>query len=271
VTAEAIDDAADPRLDDFRRLQERTARRSRGPFVAEGRLVVERLLGSRFPVRALLATPAALGALAGPLAGRGGPAFPIWVARARVIGAVVGFEFHRGCLALGERREEAPADLVEGPGPRALLALDGLADPDNVGAVFRNARAFGVSGVLLSAAAADPLYRKAIRTSAAATLHVPFARMPDWREGMLRLRAAGYLVVGLTPEAGADDVGMLPPPPGRLAVVLGSEGQGLGPRTRDLVDRLVRIPMAPGADSLNVATACGIALHRLLGPRLAGR
>ena len=145
-----------------------------------------------------------------------------------------------------------------------------LADPDNVGAVFRNALAFGVDAVLLSAGTVDPLYRKAIRVSAGAALSLPFARVASWEDGLGRLRTAGYTLVALTPEARAvaiDTVVAAGPPLARLALAVGAEGGGLRLATRMAADLAVRIPMAPGVDSLNVATATGIALHRLSARR----
>jgi tRNA G18 (ribose-2'-O)-methylase SpoU len=150
-------------------------------------------------------------------------------------------------------------------GPRTLLALEGVADPDNVGAIFRNAAAFGVAGALLSSHCADPLYRKAIRVSMGATLTLPFARLADWPAGLAALRQAGYRLVALCPGAEAEDiveVAARAPRRPRLALLLGAEGAGLSEATRAAADVEVRIPMAAGVDSLNVAAACGIALHR---------
>ncbi|MGH7402232.1 MAG: TrmH family RNA methyltransferase, partial [Candidatus Rokuibacteriota bacterium] len=232
---------------------------------AEGRLVVRRLLeASRFRARSLLLTPRALDDLRDLLAGDDAP--PAYLASAETIRAVVGFKFHRGCLAAAARGAPLrPEALIEPPGARTLLALEELADPDNVGAVFRNAAAFQAAGVLLSPGCADPLYRKAIRVGMGATLSIPFART-DWRGGLERLRAAGYTLVALTPDRDAEDISAVEgrgPLPRRLALLVGAEGPGLGASTRAAADRRVRIPMAAGADSLNVATACGIALHRL--------
>jgi tRNA G18 (ribose-2'-O)-methylase SpoU len=266
-----IVDAADVRLADYRVLQDSGLRRRQGLFVAEGHVVVRRLLkDGRFRVRSLLLTPAAWHRLH-DLRPRlhGAPA--IYVASPGVIRDAVGFDFHRGCLALAERGGELSAERLIAPaGRRALVVLDDLADPDNVGAVFRNAFAFGVDGLLLSAATADPLYRKAIRVSAAATLRVPFARIPDWEGGVRRLRESGYTLLALATDGAVDvaDLGRAQPLSGRVAVLVGSEGTGLGTVARRAADLAVRVAMAPGVDSLNVATACGIALHRLRGADL---
>jgi tRNA G18 (ribose-2'-O)-methylase SpoU len=271
VTPERIEYADDPRVDDYRGLRDGALRTERGLFAAEGRLIVRRLLaGSRFRARSVLATEGAAQALE-DLEAAVPVGVSLYVATAEVIAKVVGYPFHRGCVAVAERGGDlAPETLADAGGPRALVVLDDLADPDNVGGVFRNAQAFGVDAALLSRGTVDPLYRKAIRVSAGATLGLPFARVADWEDGLSRLRTAGYTLVALTPERRAlpiDAVVAPGPPPARLALVIGAESAGLRPATRAHADLAVRIPMVPGVDSLNVATAAGIALHRLLSAR----
>jgi hypothetical protein len=157
-------------------------------FVAEGRLVVRRLLASRFVTRSVMVTPAALDGVAGELEGR--PCLPVFVVPQPVMNAVAGFDIHRGCLAIGER----PAP-VAWAGSRAaarnLVALEHVGNADNVGATFRAAAAFGAGGVLLDDGCADPLYRKAIRTSMGAALHVPFAPDVPWTDALAGLRREG--------------------------------------------------------------------------------
>ena len=260
-----VEDPTDPRIASFRDARDGELRRREGLFLAEGRLLVRRLLASRrFPVQSLLLTPPALDDLRDLLARD--DSTPAYVASAETVRAIVGFKFHRGCLALGVRGEPvAPAALMDPPGPRTLLALEGVTDPDNVGAIFRNAAAFGVAGVLLSSHCADPLYRKAIRVSMGATLALPFAQTPDWGATLETLRDAGYRLVALCPGAEGEDIVEVagrPPRRPRLALLLGAEGAGLSEATRAAADVEVRIPMAAGVDSLNVAAACGIALHR---------
>jgi tRNA G18 (ribose-2'-O)-methylase SpoU len=260
-----IDDPADPRIAMYREPRDGRIRRA-GLFLAEGRLVVRRLLeGFALSTRSILATRAALDDLQDILRAR--PPAQIYEASARTIRGVVGFKFHRGCLALGEEGPPTPAAaIIEPQGPRTVLALEDLADPDNVGAVFRNAAAFGAAGVLLSSGCADPLSRKAIRVSMGATLTMPLARA-DWRDGLGGLRAAGYTMVALTPHPEAqaiDAVAVHGVASRRVALLLGAEGAGLSEESRRAADLCARIPMASGADSLNVATACGIALHRLV-------
>jgi tRNA G18 (ribose-2'-O)-methylase SpoU len=264
---EAIADPADPRLDDYRDLRDHQLRLRHGLFVAESRSIVRLLLAARrFRTRSVLLTPAALAALRPDLAAAE-PATRVLVASHPVIRAVSGFDFHRGCLAVGERgADAAPGVLIDPPGPRLVLVLEKLSNPDNVGGVFRNAMAFGVDAVLLSAGCADPLYRKTIRVSVGGALRVPFARLADWPASLPALRATGYVIAALTPGPDAlplERLGERGPLPDRLALVVGAEGPGLCERTRAMSDVQVRIDMPAGVDSLNVSTATGIALHWL--------
>jgi tRNA G18 (ribose-2'-O)-methylase SpoU len=265
VQIERIDDPADPRVADYRDVADPELRRRRGLFVVEGRDIARMLLESRFAAVSVLGTEPALADLRDRLSAR--PGVRVLVAAARVVRVIAGYKFHRGCLALGQRgADPAPAMLVDPPGARLLVAMEDVTNPDNVGGIFRNARAFGVDAVLLSTRCADPLYRKSIRVSTGSSLVVPFARIDDWADGLGRLREAGYTLVALTPDAGAMDIGRLEAAPwlaGRVALVVGAEDHGLSAETRARADVRARIPMAAGADSLNVATAAGIALHRI--------
>lgn len=262
---ERVEDPGDPRIAAYREARDQELRARRGLFIAEGRTVVARLLeGSRFRARSVLVTAAALEALR-DLLERARPGLPVYVAPAEILRGVMGFKFHRGCLAVGQRGTDPTADELMAPtGPRLLLGLEELADPDNVGVVFRSAMAFGADGVLLSPGSADPLYRKTIRTSMGGALRVPFARVAEWPAGLARLREAGYTVIALTPAGAVDiaDLGAAQPAPERAALLLGAEGAGLSEGARAQADVEVRIAMAPGADSLNVAAAAAIALHR---------
>jgi tRNA G18 (ribose-2'-O)-methylase SpoU len=255
--AVAVDDPHDVRLADYLDLP----RRSRsGVLIAEGRLVVRKLLTTpRVRPRSVVATASALAALSDVLS----PSTPTFIVRAELARALVGYDFHRGCLAAGEPPAALPPAELTAPPARLVLALERVSGPDNLGVVFRNAAAFGADGVLLSPGSGDPLYRRAIRTSMGATFVVPFAHAPDWPAELVRLRAAGFTLVALTPGPEAGDLAALRTRPARVALLVGSEGTGLDEATRAAADLCVRIPMAPGVDSLNVATACGIALHHL--------
>jgi tRNA G18 (ribose-2'-O)-methylase SpoU len=264
-SVETIEDPEDPRLADYREIRDAERRRRDGTFIAEGRQVVRRLLDARrYRVRSALVTPPAWAALGEALASA---EVPTYLIRQDIVEAVVGIEFHHGCLAAGERGAESTADsvLTEARGSR-LVVLEGLGDASNVGALFRNALAFRAGAVFLSPGTADPLYRKAIRVSAGATVAMPFARLADWPRDLGRLRDAGYTIVGLTPRAEAVDLGDLGarrPMPARPALLLGTEGRGLSAEALAATDLQVRIPMAPEMDSLNVAAAAAVALHWL--------
>jgi tRNA G18 (ribose-2'-O)-methylase SpoU len=261
---ERVDDVLDPRLADYR-LPRDAPHRRRGIFVVEGWLAVRRLLASpRHATRSVLTTPAALEGLRealGPTA-----SVPVLVTSHEVIRQVVGFTFHRGCLAVGERGTPLePAALIAPRGPRTLLVLEGLADPENIGAAFRNALAFGADGVLLTRGCGDPLGRKAIRASAGGALRIPFATIHDWPGAIDELRRGGYDLLALTPGGTTEltELGRTRPLAARLGILVGNEGAGLTEAARREATLNVRIAMAPGVDSLNAATACAIALHHL--------
>jgi tRNA G18 (ribose-2'-O)-methylase SpoU len=262
-----IERADDPRLSAYRMIAEPELIRSQGLFIAEGRLVVERLIQSRrYALRSLLLSETACRSLESSLAALDRDT-PIYVCAAEDFVNITGFNIHRGCLALAERpRSVAVGDLLGSA--RTLVALEAVANADNVGGVFRNALAFGVDGVLLSPTCCDPLYRKAIRTSMAATLQVPFARIEDWPDGLFGLRARGFALVALTPRDPSVPLDSFAAagPRDRLVLVLGTEGEGLSAPVVDAADYRVRIPIRQEVDSLNLAVASGIALSRLLNP-----
>jgi tRNA G18 (ribose-2'-O)-methylase SpoU len=265
VSAALVSDRDDPRIADYRAVRDGGLLAERGLFVAESRLVVERLLASRrFAVRSLLLNEAALAALAPALAAHPG-APELFVASRDLISSLAGYRVHQGCLALAERGAPlAPDALVAGARAGLLVALEQLADPDNVGGVFRNARAFGADGVLLAPGGADPLYRKAIRVSTGATLQLPFARCAAWPRELEKLRAAGWTVLAAVAQPDAVDLrelGSARALPERVCLVLGSESAGLGAAARAAADACVTIRMRAGFDSLNVAAASAILLH----------
>ena len=178
------------------------------------------------------------------------------------LNALTGYNFHRGCLALAHRPAPTPLDALFGA--RRLVALEAVGDPDNVGSIFRNVLAFGAGGVIVDRRTADPLYRKAIRTSMAATLRVPFVEVEAWEAAARALRDRGFGIVAMTPSPDAADIAQAAPALGSGPVVLlfGSEGAGLSEAALAGADVRVRIPVDPRSDSLNVAVAAGIALHR---------
>lgn len=257
-----IDDPDDPRIAGYRDVRERDLVGRQGLFVAEGEVVLRVLARSRLhrPVSLLIARKrlAALSEILETIPDD----VPIYSAGQAVMDAVVGFPIHRGILALGMRIAQSdPADLLAGLPERALvLALSGIANHDNMGGLFRNAAAFGVGAVLLDADCCDPLYRKAIRVSVGASLVTPFARLTPGADLLGLLEGQGFGAVALSPK-GAVTLAELSRPP-RAAVVLGAEGPGLAQALLARA-RTVRIPMADGFDSLNVAVTAGVVLHHL--------
>lgn len=256
----AIDD---PRLADYRSVPDPVLLRERGVFIAEGRHVVRTLLTtSRLPVRSVLVSPAALESLEAEIAAR--PGLTVYVAPPTAMEAIVGFDVHRGCLAAGDRTQPSSIDdvLTAAASSSFIVVVDGVSNADNMGAIFRNARAFGAGGVLLSPACCDPLYRKAIRVSIGATLLVPYAVLGAWPEGLRVIQRHGYQVAALTVRDDAVELDrfadVMPP---RLAWLLGHEGHGVSQGAAAIADVAVRIPMVPGADSINVAAAAGIAMY----------
>jgi tRNA G18 (ribose-2'-O)-methylase SpoU len=248
----------DPRLADYRDLQERRLDQASGRFIAESELVVRKLLATGLPVRSVLLTAPRLATLETALASTAGD-FPVYVVPQAVMDAVAGFHVHRGCLAIAER----PNTTRIPDGARLVVVLVDLVDVDNLGAMARNAAAFGAEAMLLSPRCADPFYRKAVRTSAGAVLALPIIRARQWPNELLALREQhGYSLVGAVLDASARPLAEFEPP-ARLALLLGSEGPGLGPETQRLCDSLVTIPMAraPAVDSLNVATAGAVFLY----------
>ncbi|HEY8524847.1 MAG TPA: RNA methyltransferase [Acidimicrobiales bacterium] len=257
----------DDRLDDYRALNDparrRAVERRGGYFVVEGLRAVEALLASPYPVRSILVVERREPAVRAALAAHGRAGVPVLVRPEAEVRAVVGFPFHRGVLAAADRLPLPPvADVVAGA--RRLAVVEGVNDHENLGALFRNAAAFGVDAVLADPTTADPLYRRSVRVSLGHVLRVPWTRLAAWPEGLGDLRAAGFVLVALTPAREAEPIDALAAdPPDRLALLLGAEGPGLSTVALAAADRRVRIPIAPGVDSLNVATAAAITFHRL--------
>jgi tRNA G18 (ribose-2'-O)-methylase SpoU len=233
-----------------------------GVFIAEGEVVLRMLIASRRfePVSVLIAQKRVAGL--SPMLASLPEAVPVYAAGQAVLDAIVGFPIHRGILALG-RRALAPSahHLLAGLPPRALVvALFGIANHDNIGGVFRNAAAFGADAVILDSTCCDPLYRKAIRVSVGAVLVVPFARLAPGEDLLALLDRHGFGAVALSPggETRLADLRRAD----RIVVLLGAEGPGLPPEVLARAQG-VRIPMAAGFDSLNVATTSGVVLHHL--------
>lgn len=264
-SVEPIESFDDPRLDDYRHLREPSRRmgveRERGIFTLEGALSVEALLASSYRARSILVAAEH----ADKLAARFDTEVPLFSLPATAMAEVTGVHFHRGVLAVGERPDLPTVDdLLRGA--RTVLVLEGVNDHENIGALFRNAAAFEVDAVLLDPTTADPLYRRATRVSLGHVLRVPFTRLDPWPDALEPLRRAGFATLALTPSPDAESLAAVVAGEARpWALLLGAEGPGLTAAALTAVDRRVRIPMAPGVDSVNVATAAAIALSARYG------
>ncbi|WP_426575051.1 TrmH family RNA methyltransferase [Aquihabitans sp. McL0605] len=259
-----VTEPTDPLLADFTALNDparrRRVERDGGYFVVEGVLAIERLLAlPQWQVRSLALLPKVADRLADQLDALDAP---VAVADEAVLREVVGFDIHRGALASVERRPfPSLSELVNTGSPQLLVVAEGVNDHENLGALYRNAAAFGVAAVLLDDGCADPFYRRSVRVSLGNVLAVPTGRS----RRLADLHEQGVTTVALTPrgdrrlaDLGADVLG-----PGPLAVVVGAEGPGLSDETIAAAHHRVAIPMATGVDSLNVATAAAVALHHL--------
>jgi tRNA G18 (ribose-2'-O)-methylase SpoU len=257
-----ISDLHDVRIEVYRDIRERDLVGRAGLFVAEGKVVVEKLADSALhqPLSLLIASKR-VEALE-PVLARLPEDVPVYVAAQAVIDAIAGFPLHRGILAIGRRTHNRTVDdLMSRIGQCAtVLVLCGIANHDNMGGIFRNAAAFGVNAILLDAYCCDPLYRKAIRVSVGATLLVPFAQIARQDDPIALLERHAFSLMALSP-AGTCPLKEWRPGP-RTAVILGAEGPGL---SAEVIRRVqsVQIAMSGGFDSLNVATTSGIVLHHI--------
>jgi len=258
-----ITDPADPRIDDFRDLNSADRRPDlpggKGLVIAEGVLVAQRMLASRFTPHAFLGTDRRLGELSIGLTAV--PA-PYYRASAEVMADVVGFHLNRGVLAAARRPAELALDDALA-NASAIAVLEGVNDHENLGAIFRNAAGLGVDAVIFGQGCADPLYRRAVRVSMGHALLVPFAKADHWPADLYRLRDNGFRLLAMTPSPQArtlaeviDDL-----QDEKVAVLVGAEGPGLSDAALRAADVRVRIPMARGTDSLNVATAAALAFY----------
>ena len=302
-----VDDPGDPRLADYARLTDvrlrTTLEPAHGLFVAEGEKVIRRAVAAGFGVRSMLVTRDKLAGLADVARACPGP---VYVISEEAAEQVTGYRVHRGALAAMARRAlPTVAGLLSGatqagdrsggppdgrgrraPGrgpatggtgrqarrgelgrPRRIVVLEDLVDHGNVGGIFRCAAALGVDAVILSPRCADPLYRRAVKVSMGAVFAIPYARMSDWRGGLAELRAAGFTLLALTPDQSAVPLDRVAAA-GRVALLLGTEGDGLSSRWLAAADAAVCVPMSAGAmalgvDSLNVVAAAAIACHEL--------
>lgn len=259
VRLESLDD---PRLRDYANLRDVSLRKSleaaEGLFIAEGEKVIRRAIAAGFPVRSLLMSERWLAGLRDAVP----PGVPCYVAPPEELARVTGFQVHRGALASMARVPLPSVDEVVSTAHR-ILVLEDIVDHTNVGAIFRGAAAFGIDAVVLAPRCADPLYRRSVKVSMGAVFSVPYARMPNWYDGLGALRRLGFEVIALTPAADAEPLQRIVRRSHRPALVLGTEGDGLSARWEGQADVRARIPIGPAVDSLNVAAAAAVACYVL--------
>lgn len=287
-----IVDPADPRLDDFRNLNASDKKSGEQLIIAEGTLVVPRLLASPYPTRAVVGFPGKLRAIEAELScalSSVDAKFSVYEVSREVLKEVAGFDMHRGLVASADRLPstesrtdggdyaadgvsavEAVLEQVENaPESSGVIAvLEGVGDHENIGSIFRNAAGLGVDAVLFGAATADPLYRRSVRVSMGHVLRLPWAKFPGttttWQRDLEMLRKRDYEVVALTPAGNTtlrEATESSREKGKKVAVMVGAEGPGLTEHAMRAADVRASIPMARGTDSLNVATAAAIAFY----------
>ncbi|GAB90622.1 TrmH family RNA methyltransferase [Gordonia rhizosphera] len=264
-----IDDPGDTRVDDFRDLNSVDRRPDlpalpggrvgKGLVIAEGVLVAQRMIASRFAPHAFLGVDKRLGELADDLTDPSLAGIPFYRATAEVMAEVVGFHLNRGVLAAARRPSELDLGEVVARS-RTIAVLEGVNDHENIGSIFRNAAGLGVDAVLFGAGCADPLYRRCVRVSMGHALLVPFARFEAWPAELSVLRDNDFRLISLTPGPTAVPLSEAVDAP-KVAFLVGAEGPGLSETSMRATDVRARIPMSRGTDSLNVATAAAIAFY----------
>jgi tRNA G18 (ribose-2'-O)-methylase SpoU len=267
-----VDRAADARLADYTRLTDAALRihleAEHGLFIAEGTKVITRAVAAGYPVRSLLLGQSRVADL--PALAEAAADAPVYLVPDEVAESLTGYRIHRGALAALGRKPLPEVGAVTADA-RRIVVLEDLVDHGNVGAIFRCAAALGVDAVVLSPRCADPLYRRSVKVSMGAVFAIPYARMADWHDGLAELKSGGFRVLALTPDERATPVtsALRAANAERVALVLGTEGDGLSARWLNEADEAVRIPMNPaaraaGVDSLNVVAAAAIACHLLV-------
>ena len=262
-----ITDRDDPRVADYVGLTDVALRSrvdpERGLYLAESEKVIRRALAAGHRPRSMLLAQRWEQPLARLIDEVRGLGAPVLVGEGTLIETITGFNVHRGAIA-SMHRPALPDPQALLAGCRRVVVLEDVVDHTNVGAVFRSVAGIGADAVLVSPQCADPLYRRAVRVSMGTVFQVPWTRLAPWPDGLHRLRAAGLTVAALTLADAAIDLDTLAAdPPDRLALVLGTEGDGLSAAATSASDLAVRIPMAGGVDSLNVAAAAAVALWAL--------
>lgn len=261
---EKISDLTDPRLGFFTRLTDVSLRTISEPksglFLAESTKVIERAIQTGHRPVSVITLEKWLPKLETVLAGHD---IPVFVGRTEILESLTGFVLHRGAIAAMERPDTAPvSEIIENA--KTVVVLENITDHTNVGAIFRSVAALGANAVLITPECADPFYRRSIRVSMGTVLQVPWTRIPRWPDGITQLHNAGFTVAALA--LGDESISLeqfVCEGNEKVALVFGTEGHGLNPKTLELCDRVVRIPMSNGVDSLNVAASSAVTLYAL--------
>jgi tRNA G18 (ribose-2'-O)-methylase SpoU len=269
-----VDDPADPRLADYTSLTDVVLRTrlepANGLYMAESEKVIRRALGAGHRPRSLLLGEKKLEPMADLVALVEATGAPVFTGENDVINKIAGFNVHRGAIAAMHRPPlPAPSSLLAGA--RRVVVLEDIVDHTNVGAIFRSVAGLGADAVLVTPRCADPLYRRAVRVSMGTVFQVPWTRIDPWPESVPALQQQGFTVAALA--LGEHSVGLdelVAEDHERLVLILGAEGDGLATSTVEQADRVVRIPMAGGVDSLNVAAAAAVAVWALRRPQSSG-
>jgi tRNA G18 (ribose-2'-O)-methylase SpoU len=264
-----INEADDPRIKEYRNIRDRDLRgvHSRpGLFIGEAPLIVQAMLEVPGMTRSVFVSESQAGRMRAMIRSSASPETPLLVAGPDVMNEIAGFDLHRGILASGNRPDptiQALERIMPPPDqPASILLCDGINNIDNIGLLFRNAAAFGVDAVILSPDCHDPLYRKSLRVSIGHALRIPFHRSENWAETLETLRGQHRIeLIGTSIDTGAVDLDSLAEPD-RVGLLVGSEFEGLGDVSIAACSHLVRIPMTPGIDSLNVGVAAAVCLHK---------
>lgn len=260
-----IDSLEQPGLDDYSRLTDVALRRVSEPagglYIAESTKVISRALAAGHVPRSVLVEQRWLPDVEPLLTGH--PQVPVFVGEPETLQALTGYHLHRGALAAMHRPAlPALADVLHGA--RRVVVLEDIVDHTNVGAIFRAVAGLGADAVLVTPRCADPLYRRSVRVSMGAVLQVPWTRLPEWHEAAGRLHEAGFTIAALALNDRAVPLNAFAAePPQRVALVFGTEGDGLSRRALSAADTIVTIPMSHGVDSLNVASASAVVLWAL--------
>jgi tRNA G18 (ribose-2'-O)-methylase SpoU len=257
-----LNDISDARLEPYRDLSSGNAKTGSDRFIVEGKHLVHRLLASDFAIESIVVSQRMVNGFR-----EGIPAdVPLFVARDELIHELVGFEFHRGVLACG-LRPQTHVSLPLSSNSSTVVICPNVRDAENIGSIMRTCRALGVDLLVVGKTAADPFSRRAIRVSMGAAFDLPVASVDDFEALIAELRAREFKVYATMLSSDAIELKNVPNAPAKIAIVLGSEADGLEEMWSDLADSKVMIPMANGTDSLNVGVAAGIVIHQLVDAR----